>query len=560
MSEQDAELTGPDLVSDGVPQQQVADGGTLLGHAEGEPVVLVRRGNEVLALGATCTHYGGPLADGLFDGELLRCPWHHACFSVRTGEPVRAPALNPVATYELQERGGRLFVTGKVERAPRPAPIAEPPESVVIVGGGAAGAAAAEMLRREGYDGPITMVSADAAAPYDRPNLSKDYLAGNAPEDWIPLRPDEFYGERRIDLRLGRRAIGLDVSDRYVLLDDGARLQYGALLLATGADPIRLNVPGSELPHVHYLRTLGDSRAIIAAAERARSAAVVGASFIGLEVAASLRARGLEVHVVAPEPVPMERILGPQLGQFVRSIHEEHGVRFHLERTASAIGEGNVTLSDGSTVDAELVVIGIGVRPALELAERAGLSVDHGVTVDEYLQTSQPGIWAAGDIARWPDHHSGQPIRVEHWVVAQRQGQTAARNMLGRRERFRFAPFFWSQHYDVQISYVGHAESWDRIDLAGSPSEHDCIAAFRKDGKVLAVASIYRDIESLRADMARARRPGSLAPARPRQPLTRRPLASRPHAPGQAQRGRSLPLRRSTSMMASRPTEGRRGR
>ncbi|TAK73876.1 MAG: pyridine nucleotide-disulfide oxidoreductase [Dehalococcoidia bacterium] len=507
MSDQPAELSGPDLATEGALPSAIPDGGMLLGHAGGSPVLLARRGSEVFALEATCSHYGGPLAEGLFDGACVHCPWHHAAFDVRTGAVVQPPAYKPLTAYAIDERDGRLFVGAPLEAKPRPAPIAAPPSSVVIVGGGAAGNAAAETLRLEGYAGPVTIVTDDAYLPYDRPNLSKDYLAGTAPEDWIPLRSSEFYKGQRIELLLGRRAVRVDSGARRVYLDDGQSLEYDALLLATGAEPVRLDTPGSDLPHVHYLRTFDDSRAIIAGAARegVPSAVVVGASFIGLEVAASLRTRGVETHVVAPEAIPMERVLGPQLGEFVQALHVEHGVHFHLERKVTAIDERSVTLDDGTRIEAGLVVFGVGVSPALDLAEAAAVSIDKGVVVDEYLATSVPGIWAAGDIARWPDQHSGQSIRVEHWVVAQRQGHTAALNMLGRGRRFDAVPFFWSQHYDVPINYVGHAEHWDRIDVSGDIAGRDCIVAFREAGRTLAVASIYRDEASLQAEQAMER-------------------------------------------------------
>jgi NADPH-dependent 2,4-dienoyl-CoA reductase/sulfur reductase-like enzyme len=247
---------------------------------------------------------------------------------------------------------------------------------------------------------------------------------------------------------------------------------------------------------------LADSRAIIARATGRESmrAVVVGASFIGLEVAASLRTRGLEVHVVAPGARPLERVLGPELGDFVRTLHEDHGVHFHLGHTLKAIEEDIVVLDDGSRLPADLVVIGAGVRPSLTLAELAGLQIDRGVVVNNYLETSAPDVYAAGDIARWTDPRMGKGVRIEHWVVAERQGQTAARNMLGRREAFKAVPFFWSQHYDVSISYVGHAESWDRIDIAGNIAEQSCLLAFRSAGKIAAVATIHRDKESLEAE------------------------------------------------------------
>lgn len=476
----------------------------LVGHTAGEGVLVVRRGDEVFAIGSTCTHYGAPLLDGLVVGDTVRCPWHHACFGLRTGVAQRPPALNPVTTWRVERDDERITVRKKDE--PRPTTsFSGGPASVVIVGGGAAGNAAAETLRLEGYDGPITMISADASTPYDRPNLSKDYLAGSATEEWIPLHPAEFYVENRIEIRLGTRVNAIDKDAKTLTLEGGETLAYDALLLATGADPIRLPIAGAELPHVLYLRSLRDSSAIIERAKTAKSAVVMGASFIGLEVAASLRTRGVSVSVVAPGEIPLERVMGKEIGQFIRTLHEEHGVVFHLQQTVEAIDESGVTLKNGTRLEADLVVIGAGVRPSIALAEAAGIVVDHGVVVNELLATSAPGIWAAGDIASWPDAHSGERLRVEHWVTAERQGQTAARNMLGQRERFDAVPFFWSAHYDVAIAYVGHAARWDRVELRGSFAGRNLVAAFHDGDRITAVATIFRDDVSLRAEVAMER-------------------------------------------------------
>ncbi|MBR0817183.1 FAD-dependent oxidoreductase [Bradyrhizobium liaoningense] len=503
----DKKPSGPDLTK-GVSLTTFKDG-KLLGHVGEEDVLLVQAGSEVFAIEPACSHYHGPLAEGLVVGDTIRCPWHHACFALRTGEATRPPALNALAVWEVSRDRDDIIVQRKRE-APKPSPAhrsAPTPEKFVIVGGGAAGFAAAETLRREGFAGTLTMLSNDGAMPVDRPNLSKDYLAGSAPEDWLPLRDEDYYQDAGIDLRLNTDVSAIDPKARNVSLGNGDRLPFDRLLLATGAEPVRLQIPGANQPHVHTLRSVADSRAIIKAAGTAKRALVIGASFIGLEVAASLRARKLEVHVVAPEERPMQRVLGPEMGDFVRALHEENGVNFHLKDTVEKLDGTRATLKSGGVIEADLVVVGIGVKPRLALVEQAGLVTDRGVSVNEYLETSASGIFAAGDIARWPDPHSGQNIRVEHWVVAERQGQAAARNMLGKRERFDAVPFFWSQHYDVPINYVGHAESFDHIAIDGSIDGKDCLLKYRKDGRVLAVASIYRDLDSLKAelDMERSR-------------------------------------------------------
>jgi apoptosis-inducing factor 3 len=496
MANDDKKPSGPDL-AEGIPANDLAEGAMLTGHVGDDEVLLARQGGKLFALSAHCTHYHGPLADGLLVGDTVRCPWHHAHFSLQDGEALAAPALSPLVCWQVEQRGGKIVVAGK-KAQPTPKKTGSVNERIVIVGGGAAGFAAAEMLRRRGFAGSIAILSNDDAAPVDRPNLSKDYLAGSAPEDWVPLRGGDWYAENKIDLKLKTDVTALDARAKELTLGDGSKIKFEKLLLATGAEPVKLPIPGANLPHVHTLRSLADCRAIIAQAKSATRAVVIGASFIGLEAAAALRTRDIEVHVVAPEKRPLERVFGPQLGDFIRALHEEHGVKFHLEDSVSAI-EKRVTLKSGGTLDADLVVVGVGVRPRLALAEMAGLAIDRGVMVNDYLETSAPGIYAAGDIARWPNPISGEHIRVEHWVVAERQGQTAALNMMGVRTPFRSAPFFWSQHYDVPINYVGHAEKWDTIDIEGDVMKRDCVVRYKLGGRVLAVASIYRDKDNLQA-------------------------------------------------------------
>ncbi|MGH7638265.1 MAG: FAD-dependent oxidoreductase [Gemmatimonadaceae bacterium] len=496
-------MTGPDLAQ-GVPLSDLSDGGLLRGHAHGQAVLLARRGSEVFAVADSCTHYGAPLSDGLLVGDTVRCPWHHACFDLRTGTAVKAPALRALTRWNVERQGDTVRVLDEIDAASPPRVGGVDPsrltQRIIIIGAGAAGDAAADMLRRQGHTGPLSVISADTAPPADRPNLSKDYLAGNAPEEWIPLRAPDFYEKLDVDLVLGQRVTRIDRAARRVVLQDGSERPYDALLLATGASPVRLP---DTVTHgrVHYLRTLADSREIIAASAGTKSAVVIGASFIGLEVAASLRARGLDVHIVAPDERPLERVLGREIGDFIQKKHESKGVVFHLRRTVALCDEAGVGLDDGQRIPAELIVAGIGVRPNVALAEEAGLEMERGVIVDEELRTSDPLIFAAGDIARYPDPRTGHRIRVEHWVVAQRQGQTAALNMIGARTPFADVPFFWSVHYDATINYVGHAERWDDIRIDGSVDAMDCTVTYLSAGRALAVASMGRDRASLEAEL-----------------------------------------------------------
>ncbi len=493
---------GPDFAR-GVSLTKFADGAMLQGHFKGEPILVARREDAYFAIGATCTHYGGPLAEGLMVEETVRCPWHHACFSLRTGEAVRAPALAPVTCFKVEQTGRKLYVRGKEPaKKPQPADSAKSPKAVVIVGGGAAGEAAAEMLRHEGYRGHLTVISADDCVPYDRPALSKDFLNGSASKKLVPLHTADFYRKHEIELLLNTRVAAIDPSDKSIELVKGRRRKFDSLLLAMGAQPVKLGIAGADLPHVCYLRSRNDCDTIIAKAGRTKRVVLIGASFIAMEVASSLIQRKLEVHVVAPEAIPMARVLGPEVGAYLHRIHESKGVVFHLNQGVVAIDERKVTLKDGATIEAGLVVIGVGVTPLTELAERAGLETDRGILVDEFLETSVPGIFAAGDIARWPDPLTGDRIRVEHWVVAQRQGQTAARNILGQRQRFDTVPFFWTTQFDFTLNYIGHAEKWDKLDLDGSIEDQNCRLSFQREGKTLAIATVGRDHQCLEDELA----------------------------------------------------------
>lgn len=494
-----ADTSGLDFAKDGIAFSELEDGKPIAGQANGDALLIIRRGEACFAVGATCTHYGGPLVDGIVEGDTIRCPWHHARFALATGEANGPPALDAIPCFQVERRGDRVFVLGRaklVGNAPGGNPqrsLSGGPQSIAIVGGGPAGTAAAEMLRREGYEGPITFFAPEASSPVDRPNLSKDYLAGSAAEELIPLRPPEHFAEHRIDLR---RETVLALEGKSLVLKGGSEA-FDAILLATGAAPVRLEIPGAE--HAHLLRTLADSHAIIANAKG--PILVIGSSFIGLEVAAALIARGLEVHVVGRDKVLLEPILGPEFGAFVQEVHEKKGVHFHLGTSPKEIDAHGVVLENGR-VDGKLVIMGVGVRPEIALAEKAGIAIDRGIVVDDQFRTSAPGVWAAGDIARFPYPFTEERVRIEHWVVAEQQGQAAARSMLGKGTRFDRVPFFWSAHYDVSIGYVGHAGTWDRIDIAGNFARRDVAVAYRRGGQTLAVAAIGRDELLLRAEAA----------------------------------------------------------
>ncbi|HEX4516367.1 MAG TPA: FAD-dependent oxidoreductase [Polyangiaceae bacterium] len=518
MGSTEQKLEGPDFAA-GVSAEDVAEGKPVRGHFAGEPVMLVRVGREVHAIGANCTHYGGPLNEGLVAGHTVRCPWHHACFDVRSGVALGGPALNDLPCYDVRAEGKLVRLTGKtsadeITKTERRSAAGVEPESVVVVGAGPAGAACVEALRKEGYAKTITLIGAEPPGPVDRPNLSKDYLAGNAPEEWIPLRSKEFYEEQAIGFKIDT-VRSIDIEQKTVTLASGGQVSYGALVLATGAEPIRLPIEGASLPHVHVLRTLADSRGIIAgstdprsgtsqtAKKTAKRVVVIGASFIGLEAAASLRSRGLEVTIVGPETIPLARVLGDEVGKFVQRIHESKGEIFKLGRKPAKITDKSVVLDDGEELAADLVVMGVGVKPRTDLAEAAGLKVDRGIVVDERFRASNDRIYAVGDVARFPLSLLGdESVRIEHFSVAERQGRSAAFAMLKRSVDVRDVPFFWSAHHDVTISYVGHAERFDEVVVKGDLEARDAVIGYLEGERVRAIATINRDATSLRAEQA----------------------------------------------------------
>src|SRR6187402_450425 len=496
-TDSDASPVGPDF-SQGVYASTLPEEGVFAGHVNGEAIIVARTDDGIVALGGACSHYSAPLHEGLRVGDTINCPWHHACFDLKTGRALKAPALAPVARWKVEEEGGKVFIREALPEEASSAPALMADKHFVIIGGGASGFAAAQRLREHGFAGQLTMISSDVDAPYDRPNVSKDYLAGTADPAWMPLKDEAFYKDLNISLKLETVVRNIDAATRTITLDAGGTLTYDKLLLATGAEPIRPSAPGFDRPHVHTMRSMKDAERVIADVTASDVVAVIGSSFIGLEAAASLRHRGAKVHVIGPELIPLRSKFGPSIGTMIKALHEANGVVFHLGRRAEGYADGVVQLDDGTSVRATRVVLGIGVKPRLELAESAGVQIDRGVVVDSLMRSSDPDIFATGDIARYPGAH-GEPARVEHWVLAERHGQVAAAGMLDIDDPFEEPPFFWSVHYDTTIRYVGHAEDWDAIREEGSVADKDAEVRYEKDGRVIAVATINRDLDSLKA-------------------------------------------------------------
>lgn len=513
----------------GVALADIPDGGVLAGTVGGEPVMLARWTDDagrvqLSALDATCTHNGAALPDGIRTGDVVRCPFHHACFDLRSGEATLAPAYLPLRRWAVRVQDGVAHVSqappdGPAEAGTGPAgqvgPAPGTPERVantrgvrrvVVVGGGAAGFAAVERLRRVGYDGSLTMVSGEPAPPIDRTKLSKAYLSGQAGGGGLPLLPDDWYGAHDVDVRLGTTAESLDLADHSLSLSDGSELGFDALVLATGAEPTRPPLPGFDRPEVFVLRTRADSDAIIAAAGVAERVVVVGSGFIGLETAAALRDRGVAVTVVAPADTPLVSQLGADLGALVKGVHVGHGVSFVTGRAAAWTGDV-LELEDGDPVPADAVVLGLGVTPRTGLAETAGLAVDDGIVVDRFGETAHRGVFAAGDVARFPDPLTGRSIRVEHWAQAERSGALAAVNLLGGEQPLDEPPYFWSKHWALNIRYSGHAESTRDAAIDGSLPERSAVVRYTEDGRVTAVAGVGRDREVLQLEEELLRRP-----------------------------------------------------
>lgn len=483
---------------------ELADGQMKQVSVEGTDVLLTRVDGQYHAVGAYCTHYGAPLATGVLSGTRVVCPWHHACFSVVSGDQEEPPGLDALPCFEVKVENGQVIVAVPEEATKQRVPGMAKPDPAdqrvfAILGGGAAGAAAAEVLRQEGFKGRVVLIGAESFLPYDRTTMSKGYLAEREKQSGVrPSRSEAFYAEHGIEVLVGKRVAKVRVEARQIEFADEGTLHYDALLLATGATPRQLPVPGAELDGVMTLRTPLDADRIAAAAQAGTKAVVIGSSFIGMECAAALRSRNVQVQVVAMEQVPFERVLGKEVGGLFKTIAEESGVVFHFNAQVDHLaGKGKVekvVLKGGVELEADLVVVGAGVKPVTDYLEGVAKNPDGSVSVDEFMKVvGADRLYAAGDIAAFPDPLSGERIRIEHWRVAGQQGRVAARNMAGHATPFTQVPFFWTRQFNQNLRYVGHASSWDELVVDGDLGQKNFLAYYVKSGQVRAVAGAGRD-------------------------------------------------------------------
>lgn len=471
----------------------------------GETTVLLSRiKGEFHAIGGICSHYGGNLSEGTCKGERVYCPWHMSAFNMVTGDLEEPPGLDAMPRFEVRIEGENVIVSvpeGAGDR--RVHPMAKQntkadPRTFVILGTGAAGLAAGEALRQDGFQGRVVMITQEKRLPYDRPELSKGYLAGATPQEALGLRPEEFFAAHDLEIILEKKVAKADAVAKSLTFADGTVMKYDALLLATGGAARPLEVPGADLAQVFTLRNREDAEAIIAAAREGANAVIVGASFIGMETAGSLSARGLKVTVAAPGEMPFQRTLGPEIGRMWQQLLEENRVTFRLGvRVARLEGRSRVeavVLDNGEKLPADLVIAGVGVKPATEMLRGVPLNPDGSVTVDETLRVAE-GLYAAGDIARFPDWRTGELIRIEHWRLAMQHGRVAARNLAGKKTPFRDVPFFWSERLDIFFQYAGYVSSWDEIIYQGDSASRNFLAFYVKNKRVLAVAACQHDRE-----------------------------------------------------------------
>ncbi|MDB9524738.1 FAD-dependent oxidoreductase [Oscillatoria sp. CS-180] len=499
------------------PVDDISDGQMRQYTVAGRDVLLVRRDESFYAIAAHCSHYGAPLENGVLCKDRVVCPWHNACFSFRTGELLEPPGRDNLKRYDVSVQNNTVyidipvskvdvkssvFVEEPLQDGEHVVPTMAQPDvqkgdrPMVIVGGGAAGNAAAEILRQKGFQGRIVMLTADHDLPYDRTKLSKAYLQSDSAEDPDLLRSADFYDKHGIEVRLNACVTNLDVEARQLTYNEGEVLAYEAVLLATGGQVRQLSIDGIALKNIFTLRQADDAAHILKTAQNAQRAVVVGGGFIGMEVAASLKQQGLEVTVITSR-TPFENVLGKEVGRLFQKVHEDKGVQFKLGTKAKAfVGDTqveSVVLDSGETLPADLVVVGIGVVPATDFLQDDLLDErDRGVVVDKFLQAA-PHVYAAGDIARFPNPMTGEPVRIEHWRLALQHGRIAANNMVDESIPLMSIPFFWTGQFGLKLRYVGHAEAWDEVVIQGDLEKQEFLAFYVQSDRILAVAGIGRD-------------------------------------------------------------------
>lgn len=467
-------------------------------------ILLSRIDDEYFAVGASCTHYGAQLEEGVLKGDTVMCPLHHACFNIKTGSLLEPPAMEALPKYEVKVEGDsvKVDIPAEITFSRTPDMVKKNNKSdnrtFLLLGAGASAYFAAQALRENGFMGNITMVTKENRTPYDRPNLSKDYLAGSAEPEWMPLRPDEFYTEYGIDIKQEMNIEGVNLEEKTVFFDTGENLKYDKLLIATGGIPRKLDIPGAGLKNVFYLRNFNDTDNIIEALKNSKKAVVIGAGFIAMETAHSLTERGIKVTVIAPEEVPFERNFGKEIGNLFKKEHEKKGVTFRLKSSVKEFKGNNkveyVVLESGEEIQTDMVIVGIGILPATGFLSGIDLLKDGSLKTDSYLKVAED-IYAAGDIATFPDFRTGSNIRVEHWRLAMQLGRTAGANMAGKQTKYEEVPFFWTQQAGMSLRYVGYVREWDEIIIDGNLAHKDFIAYYIKNNSVMAAAGINRNKE-----------------------------------------------------------------
>ena len=471
-------------------------------------VLLANVGGEVYAVESKCSHYQLPLEKGALCEHRLRCPFHHACFDVRTGEQLEAPGMDGLARFSVRIEDGQIHVSEEPEATNGPeklaaeisvAPSGSTHYTYAVVGGGTAAAYAVEAIRAEDPSGSIVMLSREPLPPYDRTKVSKNFMQGDDAVETLPLREKDFYARIGVDFRAEARVQGLDLNKKTITLEDGTALTYDRVLLATGGEPRKLDVPGAELDGVITVREAADAVAARQRAGERSKVVIVGGSFIGLETAMSLGKHGAEITVVTPESVLFEKVFGAKVGGYIKGLHEAKGVVFRLKsKVAEVTGRDGkvkgVRLDDGTEIAADLVIVGIGVTPVTDYVEGLAFRNDHSLTVDGHLAVHGEGAWAAGDIATYPDREG--MVRIEHWKVAGQQGRVAGRNMAGRAEAYQMLPYFWTNQQGVNLRYAGHGTDWDEVIFDGEPgSEGGFLAFYVKDAHVQACLGVKRDTD-----------------------------------------------------------------